>query len=352
MKHFFPTNYSVLGIVDVYKSVKNLESHLACSLDVMKNKYIQRKDVLVKKKSRITSSLDIIENGLVQLNELTDSDSQEVDVRKAKKILLKLEDNFKKTEDFERINYWKLRLSVSISLRCFETPEKYLTEIYKKSQSCDKVFSVLYAEDGLKYGSVSVCDNKLVFHSLSLAEVPEKSSFIWFDELKQCLASNNFYTFIKICCNEKEVTHMMFDRHLCNQFIKLCTGECGPSYKGSFYKKGSNKDDSLVNVLQVENFIENGCETKRQIEYKDCGDKIINNFQFNSEKMFIYLNTDGTFSICRSLRDGSVSEPPFGRVVSPDKLFEYINYEDSSYLKVIDSGILFKSFFASEINIF
>ncbi|RXG60918.1 E3 ubiquitin-protein ligase TRIM13 [Armadillidium vulgare] len=255
----FPTNYSILGIVESYKSIRNLECHLVCSIDIMKNKYLRRKDLLTNKRSEIGSSLEVIENGLAKLNELTDSDSAEIDTRKTKKILTKLEEDYKKSEDFVRFNYWKLRLSVSISLGSFENPEKYLTEIYKRLQNDEKIYGVHQIEDRVKYGKVSAYDNKLVFHSLALTEAPPKSHLIWFEELKQCINSKNFYTFLKISCNEKNVTHMviteMFDRHSCNQFIKLCTGECGPSYKDSSYKMGCNNvGNYLQNVLHVEKY--------------------------------------------------------------------------------------------------
>ncbi|RXG70337.1 hypothetical protein Avbf_02197 [Armadillidium vulgare] len=185
--------------------------------------------------------------------------------------------------------------------------------------------------------------------------------------MKQCLNFKKFYTFIKICCNDKNVTPIviieMFDRYLCNQFIRLCTGECGPSYKGSSYKKGTDKDNSLVSILRVEKFIENDCETKSGrlniniVEYN-----ITNQFQHKNEEMFLYLNYDGSFEIYRptgksavsrshirivdfwahqrSILNSSTSGYPFGRIISPTKLFECISYEDPSYLKVIDAGII------------
>ncbi|RXG58995.1 hypothetical protein Avbf_12181, partial [Armadillidium vulgare] len=139
--------------------------------------------------------------------------------------------------------------------------------IYRTLQKEEKVFAVHKINDEIKYGKISLFGNQIFFYSLSLSEIPKDSSLIWFEEIKQCLHFKNFFTFIKICCNDKNVTHMviieMFDRHLCNQFIKLCTGECGPSYKDSSYKKGTDKDNTLVSVLRVEKFIENDCETKK-----------------------------------------------------------------------------------------
>ncbi|RXG53331.1 hypothetical protein Avbf_19029 [Armadillidium vulgare] len=114
--------------------------------------------------------------------------------------------------------------------------------------------------------------------ALSLSKVPKDSSLIWFEDVKQCLNSKNFCTFIKICCNEKNVTPFViietFDQCFCNKFIKLCTGECGPSYKGSFFKKGHNKRinffNDLTNVLSVYKNIENESEKMRLKDYKRC----------------------------------------------------------------------------------
>ncbi|RXG59774.1 E3 ubiquitin-protein ligase KEG, partial [Armadillidium vulgare] len=264
----FPTNYSVLGIVESYKSIRNLECHLVCSIDIMRNKYLRRKDLLINKRSEIGSSLEVIENGLAKLTELTDSDSAEIDTRKTKKILSKIGRGLQKIGRFCEISI----TGISISLGSFENPEKYLTEIYKRLQNDEKIYGVHQIEDRVKYGKVSAYDNKLVFHSLALTEAPPKSHLIWFEELKQCINSKNFYTFLKISCNEKNVTHMviteMFDRHSCNQFIELCTGECGPSYKDSSYKMGCNYvHNYLQNVLHVKKCLENDCETKRVIEY-------------------------------------------------------------------------------------
>ncbi|RXG52483.1 hypothetical protein Avbf_16097 [Armadillidium vulgare] len=107
--------------------------------------------------------------------------------------------------------------------------------------------------------------------ALSLSKVPKDSSLIWFEDVKQCLNYKNFCTFIKISCNEKNVTPFviieMFDQCLCNKFIKLCTGECGPSYKGSIFEKGHNYKNAFSNelpsVLYVKKYTENESEKMR-----------------------------------------------------------------------------------------
>ncbi|RXG70879.1 hypothetical protein Avbf_06679 [Armadillidium vulgare] len=122
----------------------------------------------------------------------------------------------------------------------------------KRLQNGEKVFAVHKINEEFKYGEVS--SFQINYSSIALK---------LFEDVKQCLNSKNFCTFIKICCNEKNVTPFViietFDQCLCNEFIKLCTGECGPSYKGSTFKKGYNKriksSNDLTNVLSVEKIL-------------------------------------------------------------------------------------------------
>ncbi|RXG67661.1 hypothetical protein Avbf_16033 [Armadillidium vulgare] len=149
-------------------------------------------------------------------------------------------------------------------------------QIYKRLQNGEKVFAVHKINEEFKYGEVSFFSNQLFFHSLSLSKVPKDSSLVWFEDVKQCLNYKNFCTFIKISCNEKNVTPFvimeMFDQCLCNKFIKLCTGECGPSYKGSIFEKGHNYKNAFSNelpsVLYVKKYTENESEKMRLMDYK------------------------------------------------------------------------------------
>ncbi|RXG51728.1 hypothetical protein Avbf_15515 [Armadillidium vulgare] len=70
--------------------------------------------------------------------------------------------------------------SESILLSNFEDSASYLMEIYKRVQNKENVFAVYKIKDENKYGEISLFENKLFFHSLSLTKVPKDSSLIWF----------------------------------------------------------------------------------------------------------------------------------------------------------------------------
>ncbi|RXG54021.1 hypothetical protein Avbf_08339 [Armadillidium vulgare] len=166
-----------------------------------------------------------------------------------------------------------------------------------------------------------------------------------FEDVKQCLNYKNFNTFINICCNDKNVTQMviieMFDRHFCNQFIKLCTGECGPSYKGYFDSKDYLHDSHFDMVLCVKKLVEKEWDTNRFVEYIYCGEETLNTYRLEGNQVLLYLNSDGSFDIVRCVKTVNINwKQSFGRVISPFEFYKNINYQDSSYLKVFDSGIL------------
>ncbi|RXG51705.1 hypothetical protein Avbf_10264 [Armadillidium vulgare] len=236
-----PINYNTLRVVDIYKSKgwSENESEIITSIENMKRNCMERIEILSKKKSSITSSLEVLNHCLAKLEELTVSVNQRVDNLNVKIIFKEVEENLKKTDEVVRCE--DIKNSVSILLSDFQDSKEYLAEIYARVQNEEKVFAVRKIEDTIKYGKVSKYGNRLFFHSLSLSEAPTDSSLIWFDELKQCANVKNFHTFIEICCSKKNLTHVfiikMFDKQQSHHFIKLCTGEYGLSYKGCLFQQ-------------------------------------------------------------------------------------------------------------------
>ncbi|KAL7633185.1 UNVERIFIED_CONTAM: hypothetical protein RMT77_016555 [Armadillidium vulgare] len=233
IENSLPVNYTALEAVDFYKS-KCWQRKMDIVTEVAK-----RKDIILKKKTQMKLNVKIFDKCLKKLNELTKSHSERIDTVNTRKILDEIDEDLKKTDDVVRSD--DIKSSISILLSSFEDSEQFLLEIYKRLQNGEKVFALHKINEEFKYGEVSFFSNQLFFYCLSLSKVPKDSSLVWFEDVKQCLDSKDFCTFIKICCNEKNVTPFViietFSKCLCNDFIKLCTGECGPSYKGSTFKK-------------------------------------------------------------------------------------------------------------------
>ncbi|KAL7631325.1 UNVERIFIED_CONTAM: hypothetical protein RMT77_018373 [Armadillidium vulgare] len=330
-------NYTTLEVVDFYKSKCCPEKKFDIATEVAK-----RKDIILKKKTQMTKILD---KCLEKLEELTVSQSERIDTVNARKILDEIDEDLKKTDDGARSDDTKS--SISVLLSSFRRSEQFLLEIYKRLQNGEKVFAVHKINEEFKYGEVSFFSNQLFFHSLTSSQVPKDSSLVWFEDVKKCLNSNDFCPFLKICCNEKNVPTFViietFDKCFCNIFIKLCTGEWGPSYKGSSLKQGNNKSiesrNDLINVLRVEKRIENVNEKIRLSEYIYRS----HNFQsvsFKENEMLLYLDYKSDFDIFRP--DNTFDDTwllPFGRVISPLTFYKDINYENPSNC-ILDCGIL------------
>ncbi|KAL7633187.1 UNVERIFIED_CONTAM: hypothetical protein RMT77_016557 [Armadillidium vulgare] len=337
-----PVNYIALKAVDIYKSKCWPEKKMDIATEVAK-----RKDIILKKKTQMKLNVKILDKCLEKLEELTMSQSERIDTVDTRKILDEIDEDLKKTDDDVRSDV--IKSSISILLSSFKGPEQFLLEIYKRLQNGEKVFAVHKINEEFKYGEVCFFSNQLFFYSLTSSEVPKDSSLIWFEDVKQCLNSNDFCTFIKICYNEKKLTSFViiesFDKCSCNKFIKLCTGECGPSYKGSIFKKGDNtiiiSFNGLINVLSVHKRIENESEKMRLKGYNRCLQKQ-ESVSFNKNEMLLYLDFfNGDFDIFRPNNTFNATWTfPFGRVISPRNLDKDINYKNPSNLKVLDCGIL------------
>ncbi|RXG52629.1 putative E3 ubiquitin-protein ligase SH3RF2 [Armadillidium vulgare] len=88
-----PINYSILKVVDIYKSKSWSESEIVTSIDEMRKKCVERKEILSK---FFTSSLEVLDKCLEKLEELTVPEKR-ADPVNVKKILNELEEDFKKT---------------------------------------------------------------------------------------------------------------------------------------------------------------------------------------------------------------------------------------------------------------
>ncbi|KAL7634378.1 UNVERIFIED_CONTAM: hypothetical protein RMT77_014755 [Armadillidium vulgare] len=133
----------------------------------------------------------------------------------------------------------------------------------------------------------------------------------------------------------------MFDKEKSHHFIKLCTGEYGPTYKGTSFRKGDDDDDDdTQSILEVEDFIENGSQSKRVIDYNFC-DEEIDVYDCKKGQFFLYIPDKVIgFEIFLTTKDFCGTNEIVGKVVSPTNLKNCINYEHSSFLKILDCGII------------
>ncbi|KAL7633079.1 UNVERIFIED_CONTAM: hypothetical protein RMT77_016655 [Armadillidium vulgare] len=336
-----PINYTALKAVDFYKSKCSAEKVVDIAAEVAK-----RKDIILKKKTQMTLNVKILDNCLAKLEELTVSQSERIDTVNARKILDEIDEDLKKTDDVVRSD--DITSSISILLSSFEDSKQFLLEIYRNIQNGKKVFAVHKINEEFKYGEVLVFGSQLFFHSLSLSKVPKDSSLIWFEDVKQCWNCGKFFAFIKISCDEKYLSPFViinvFDKCLGSKFFKICTGECGPSYKGSIFTRGRNYfinkySNDLLNVLRVNKLIENERENLRLMDYKFCLQEK-QSVSFNANEMLLYLDKDCGFEIVLPpYTQNAIWDLPSGRVISPLTLYKDISYNNPSNL-ISDCGIL------------
>ncbi|RXG53886.1 hypothetical protein Avbf_15725 [Armadillidium vulgare] len=242
----FPVNLSLLYMMEACESYKAFDNDSVYCIQKLKEKYSTTKDFLIEKEAIIKSKLLCIESGLETLEELNDSENPNGGQGKLKESLLTLEKNFERLNKEILSNFGIPKQFVTVSLGSFKDENDYLHEIYSKLKHGEKVFSVECIENNVQFAQLSERDNMILMHSFSYSEVPQNSSVILFSELKRCFLSKQLCTFLKISTSLKDVTHLIIIEMVWNlpfsfDFIKLCTGECGPSYKNSLYVEDLNK---------------------------------------------------------------------------------------------------------------
>ncbi|RXG53254.1 hypothetical protein Avbf_19165, partial [Armadillidium vulgare] len=165
-------------------------------------------------------------------------------------------------------------------------------------------------------------------------------SFTLFDELKDFTNQKDFGPFICVSRNEEMSSQMvhfkMFDKYRANQFIKLCTGEYGPSYQGSHFVRGSENNERKT-IIFVEKY---NSETKSSIEYKDFAEeaqlKEMESYNPNPNDMFLRVRHNGGFEITRIFKSCSYASICHGKVTYPTNLYNCLSYTYPSHMKILD----------------
>ncbi|KAL7630184.1 UNVERIFIED_CONTAM: hypothetical protein RMT77_019677 [Armadillidium vulgare] len=123
-----PVNFIVLKVVEAFKSKRSSEreENIITSIEDMKKKFNDRKDIISKKKTQMTSSLEVLDRCLAKLEELTVSEGQKVDTVNARKRLNEVDEELKKTDV---VSCDDAKRSESIRLSNFEDTASYLMEV-------------------------------------------------------------------------------------------------------------------------------------------------------------------------------------------------------------------------------
>ncbi|KAB7505621.1 E3 ubiquitin-protein ligase TRIM32 [Armadillidium nasatum] len=85
-----PINYNTLKVVDIYESKNWSESEMDTAAEVTK-----RKDMILKKKAQMTSSIEVFDKCLAKLEKLTVSESERIDTVNVKRILKEVDEDLK-----------------------------------------------------------------------------------------------------------------------------------------------------------------------------------------------------------------------------------------------------------------
>ncbi|KAL7638334.1 UNVERIFIED_CONTAM: hypothetical protein RMT77_010904 [Armadillidium vulgare] len=331
-------NYSILKVVDILKYQNRSVTDNATT-----NKLKEKRNIVARILTRMSSWVDL-EKYLARMEDLTlsEREAERVGEERVGKIIDEIIQEYKKTVHalFSR----DIKSTVSILLQNFRTTRLYLTEILTRIQNGEKIFAVRKVEDKIKYGKVSNSQNKLFFHSLTLSEVPKDATLLWFDELKQCAHPKNFYTFLEITCNNYGLSIMvrmkMFDKQLSHHFIKFCTGEYGPCFKGVPFKKDEDTKENIEKIIRIEYSIVNNRKIKREIEYNFSIEKD-SICKCEAGQLYVYSrNGRSNFDIIYVKNNFTSGKGIFGKVIYPNFLKDCIDYDDSSHLKILDCGIV------------
>ncbi|RXG53713.1 RING finger protein nhl-1 [Armadillidium vulgare] len=341
-----PTNQSILRSTDIYKSVKSSEKRISTSVNVLKRKCLGRLDSLNFKKTKVTSSIEVLEECLKKIQELPDpeTEAQNIDMKKAEEILKGVNKDFKKTDDDDSPFSRNLKNKISLHLAAFESSRKYLLEIYRKVVKEEDIFSAHQIGNDLRFGKISVQDNKLLFHSLTLCEVPEDSQLILFNDLKDCVDEKNFFCFMEFSFLKNKTSQMLFfrmyDKYESLIFIKLCTGECGPSYMNDFRLQKGKLEENFHTIFSLQFETQN---MKNLVSYAYGEEKTPVQVDCDPKETYIMLNKRGRFDVGRSLFSCQYTVYTLGKVgtvdISNNVIGMYLNANPSD--KLLSSGILF-----------
>ncbi|KAB7493913.1 hypothetical protein Anas_00930 [Armadillidium nasatum] len=228
----------------------------------------------------------------------------------------------------------------------------FLKKICEKIRFGERILTVHHPNFGseFKYGLISVLNNEfLSFHCLSLKNSEGCQEYVKFDDLKKIVASSEtnvlymFRLFLKLRTSEDFediILIRVINSLLVPQFIRLCTGESGSSYKDAEYICTSNMfragavvyNDRRINLKGY-----NNDDIESDFGNVDYALKAREYVTISKNKECIVSDNRGGFQILCPINDERRNDC-IGEIESPLNMLNAF----TTYGRVIDCGICFK----------
>ncbi|KAB7494331.1 hypothetical protein Anas_04468 [Armadillidium nasatum] len=324
----FPINFSLISLVEEWKSEKNLSPDIISSIKNLKEKLVSKLSV-INKMFEICNTKESIESDLRLLTSLEEEGLKEEFGSKKQMIIRK---KLKKLEE----KYKECSLN-DVSR------EIGFSEMYKILKSSEKIFTYKCINKELKFGELTVRDNKIMIHSLTLNDIPKGSKIVQFQNLREMLANKSMHAFLEVTAKNGTsytIIIQLHDRMLVPHFIKLCTAEKGSTYKNLPFSKGKNNTTrydaqgkqinqviSLVSILEV-----NSPKVLLLDYYKNISGKL----PCVENDIIVTGRSDNGFQILRVKQPNSYSI--LGKVTYPSDLWNYVTFENVE--KILDCGLV------------
>ncbi|KAL7637859.1 UNVERIFIED_CONTAM: hypothetical protein RMT77_011471 [Armadillidium vulgare] len=342
----FPVNFSLISLIEEWKSEKNLSPDIISSIQNLKEKLVSKLSV-INKMFEICNTKESIESDLRLLTSMEEERLKEEFGSKKQMImrkkLEKLEEKYKECSLVNYVFFDDLDKFSLFSLQNDVSSDTFFSELYKILKSSEKIFTCKLINTELKFGELTVRDNKIMIHSLTLNNIPKGSKIVQFQNLREKMLNKTVHAFLEITAKNgtsHTIIIELHDRKLVPHFIKLCTAEKGSTYKNLPFSRGKNtttrsdaKGKQINQVISLVSIIEVASPKVLPLDYyKNISGKL----PCVENDVIVTGRSDNGFQILRVKQPNSYSI--LGKVTYPSDLWNYVTFENVE--KFLDCGLV------------
>ncbi|KAL7637860.1 UNVERIFIED_CONTAM: hypothetical protein RMT77_011472 [Armadillidium vulgare] len=343
----FPVNFSLISLVEEWKSEKNLSPDIISSIQNLKEKLVSKLSV-INKMSEICNTKESIESDLRFLTYLEEENLKEEFGSKKQMIiskkLKKLEEKYKECSLVNYVFFDDLDKFSTFSLQNDVSSETFFSEIYKILKSSEKIFTYKRINKELKFGELTVRDNKIMIHSLTQNDIPKDSKIVQFEKLREMFTNKTLDAFFEITAKNgtsHTIIIHLHDRMSIPHFIKLCTAEKSLTYKNLPFSKGKNinirTERGRRNIddhsISLESILELSFPKVLLLDYyKNIPGKV----PCVENDVIVTGRSDDGFQILRVKQPNIYSI--LGKVTYPSDLWNYVTFDNVE--KILDCGLV------------